>query len=337
MRYHTLRGTSCAVSQLALGCWSFGGDADSYWGEQSQEVADAIVSEAIERGVNFFDTAFIYNDGASETSLGQTLRGRRDKALICNKVPILSFEELPDYEAQIAQSLRRLQTDAVDMLMLHWPTSDEALLRANLEALLGAQKKGMAKMVGVSNFGPGTLAIAEEMGVPVLLDELVYNLMSRGIEGGIMPYCQARGIGVAVYMPLMQGILTGKYGTLADIPPLRTRTIQFDSRQNPLARHGGHGAPEEVESLLTSLRAIAAGAGVPAGRLALAWLAAKPGVYTVIAGCRTVEQLRENIAGVELTLTPDVMAALDAASAPLYAKLGDNADLWQLGEQSRVW
>lgn len=332
-----LGASDLRVSRLTLGCWSFGGDAQSYWGAQAQSVVDAVVAEALDQGVNFFDTAFIYNDGQSEESLGKALAGKRQRAVICNKIPVQPFEALPSYEKAVQDSLRRLGTDAVDVLMLHWPTKDEALLRANLEALDGVRRKGMARAVGVSNFGVRTLEIAREMGLDIAVNEFAYNLVSRGMEGAILPYCRAQNIAVAAYMPLMQGLLSGRYKRAADMPPLRTRTIHFDNANNPDARHGGPGAEAEVFACIDRLTALAAENGISPAQLALAWLLSKPGLQTAIVGCRNVAQLRENIAGAAFAPPQAVLDALDAASAPILAKLGDNCDLWQLDGQSRIW
>jgi len=325
------------ISPLTVGCWSFGGDAGSYWGAQSQQAVNDLVAEALSAGINFFDTAFGYNAGKSEQSLGIALRGRRQEALICNKIPIQTADQLPRYEETVQASLKRLQTDVIDVLMIHWPTEDEGLLRANLEALQRLREKGLVREIGVSNFGLRTLAITREMEIPVVANEFAYNLMARGIEKEILPWCRQHEIGIAAYMPLMQGILTGKYARLQDIPLMRRRSVHFQCAGNPESRHGGPGAENEVLNLLNKLNRIAGKTGIKAGHLAIAWLMAQAGVTTVIAGCRTVDQLRENVRAVETKLDPSILAALTEASRPLYEKLPDQLDLWQLGDQSRIW
>ena len=325
------------ISPLTVGCWSFGGDAGSYWGAQSQQDVNDLVAEALVLGVNFFDTAFGYNEGKSEQSLGMALQGRRSQALICNKMPIQTTEQLPRYEETIVSSLKRLQTDVIDVMMIHWPTKDEGLLRANLEALQQVREKGLVREIGVSNFGLRTLDIAREMEIPVVANEFAYNLMARGIEKEILPYCYQNQIGVLAYMPIMQGVLTGKYATLDEIPPVRRRSVHFSSEGNPECRHGGPGAESEVLFLLEELKRIVRQTGIRAGHLAIAWLIAQAGVSTVIAGCRTVGQLRDNVLAADTKLDPDIMAALDAASRPLFQKLPDQLDLWQRGDRSRIW
>ncbi|NLG37565.1 MAG: aldo/keto reductase [Clostridiales bacterium] len=337
MQYRPLGDSGVSVSPLTVGCWSFGGDERSYWGGQSQREVDQLVREALDLGVNLFDTAFMYNEGASEISLGRALAGQRERALICNKIPIVPHEEIPAYEDKITASLKRLRTDYIDILMIHWPTRDERLLRENLEAILRVQQRGLVHRIGVSNFGVRTLQIAREMGVRPVADELAYNLISRGIEKEILPYCVKEEIGVVAYMPIMQGILTGKFDSLGDIPPARRRTIHFDSRNNPAARHGGPGVETELPEFLTKLSELARQSGMTPGDLSIAWVSSKPGISSVIAGCRSVDQLRQNVRAAETPLAADMVSLLNEASEKILGLLGPNADLWESPANSRVW
>lgn len=325
------------VSPLTVGCWSFGGDADSYWGHQAQSDVNRLVHAALDRGVNFFDTAFGYNDGRSEASLGKALLGHRQDAVICNKIPIQDEQQLKDYPQTIAASLKRLQTDVIDVMMIHWPTKDENLLRANLEALRREQQRGTIRTIGVSNFATGTLEIAREMGLVVVANEFAYNLVSRAMEAAVLPYCRSQQIGVLAYMPLMQGLLTGKFDTLSDLPPNRRRTIQFDSRYQPLARHGGSGAEIELNTLLSAMAEIKADHGIEPAVQAIGWLIAQPGVTSVIAGCRTLDQLQANADAAETELPDLIVKKLNKASQPILDKLSGQLDLWQLDDLSRIW
>ncbi|MCL2319623.1 MAG: aldo/keto reductase [Treponema sp.] len=325
------------VSQLCIGCWSFGGDSKSYWGEQNQADVDALVNEALDRGINFFDTAFGYNSGESEKSLGKALKKRRGEAVICNKIPIQEGDALKNYEAVLGDSLKRLGTDYMDILMIHWPVKDESLLRKNFEALLKAREKGIIREIGVSNFGLSTLKIARDMGVAVIANEFAYNLISRGMEKAILPYCIKNNIGVLAYMPLMQGVLAGKYRTVADIPLMRRRTIHYSKSGNPNSLHNAPGADAEVEQFLDGLRELSAKTGIPCGTLSVAWLSQKQGVTSIIAGSRNREQVLENEQAVSTTLDAGTIKALDDLSKPLFNKLGNYLDLWKSVEESRIW
>jgi aryl-alcohol dehydrogenase-like predicted oxidoreductase len=333
-----LGGSGLSVSPLMVGCWSFGGDSKSYWGEQNQAEVDALVAEGLDRGINFYDTAVGYNDGASELSLGKALGKRRNEAVICDKVQIQPADRLgKDYETMVAEALKRLNTDYIDLLMIHWPANDEGLLRANLEALLKIRHKGMTREIGVSNFAPKTLEIAKETGARVVADEIAFNLISRGPEREILPYCAENNIGVLAYMPLMQGVLAGKYETIAEIPLMRRRTIHYARSGNPHSAHGAPGADAELEVFLRELRALSKKTGLSCGTLSVAWIRQKPAMASVIVGCRSAEQLRENAAAVETRLSPEIMKELDDLSAPLFEKLGAYLDIWKKPEESRVW
>ena len=331
-----LGDSSLDTSRLCVGCWSFGGEAGDYWGPQSQSEVNTLVGEALDKGVNFFDTAFMYNNGASEISLGKALKGRRKEAVICNKIVVQDREQLKDYETALANSLKRLDTDYIDLMMIHWPVSDAELLGANLEALLEARKKGIIREIGVSNFGPGTLALARKIGVEVVANEFAWNLMTRGIEREVLPLCRESRIGILAYMPLMQGILSGKYRSIAEIPALRRRSVHFSSAGNPDCRHGMAGAEAEVEKFLAGLSDLARKTGIPGGTLSIAWLVAS-GASSVIAGCRTVAQLHENTTAAETVLSGEILKALDDLSRPLLDTFGHCLDIWQSPEKSRIW
>ncbi|OQB20801.1 MAG: General stress protein 69 [Firmicutes bacterium ADurb.Bin182] len=332
-----LNASEIEVSRIAIGTWSFGGDDASYWGKQEQADVDALVFHALDTGVNFFDTAMSYNDGKSEKSLGMALKGCRERAVICNKIPLQSFEELKTGEQRILHSLKRLQTDYIDVMMMHWPSKNLDLMAANLDLLKRMQTKGYIRAIGVSNFGPGALEFTEKEGVTPALNEIAYNLMTRGAEYETLPYCKAHKIPAAAYMPLMQGILTGKYTSIADIPPARRRTTHFDQANNTAIRHGGSGHEATLGVFLRELRKAALDTGIEACVLSMAWLQQRPGVGVTMVGCRSIEQLDENLAAMRVVLDADIMARLDSISEALKAEMGYNIDLWQGGEDSRVF
>ena len=177
---------------LGIGCWAFGGG--TYWGPQSQADVETVVRRAIDLGLNYFDTAEGYNGGSSEESLGLSLRGRRDEAVIGSKVsPHHAYPNV--LRRHCEQSLRRLGTDYLDLYMIHWPlngrslrhfTTDETLidhppaLSQALDAMDALRREGKIRYVGVSNFGPSQLAEAVKMGVPIAVNEVPYNLLMRG-------------------------------------------------------------------------------------------------------------------------------------------------------------
>ena len=332
-----LGNSSLKVSRLTVGCWSFGGEEGSYWGAQDQADVDALVADALNLGINFFDTAVAYNGGKSESSLGMALKGRRKDAIICNKIFIHDKDKLKDFENSIQESLKRLGTDYIDLMMIHWPVKDAELLKDNLSALLKVQQKGMVRELGISNFGLTTMNMAKECGLNIVANEFGYNLMCRGMEKEILPYCRKNNIGILPYSPLMQGLLTGKYQKLSDIPPSRRRTVHFSKMENPDWLHGGPGADAEVEAMLKGLKALSDKTGMSVGTLSLAWLCHQDGVASIIAGCRTVEQLKENKSSIETKLSGEILGELTKLSQPLFEKVGSHLDMYRGDNEPRIW
>lgn len=330
MEYRQLGQSDLYVSTLCIGCWVFSGGG---WGEQPEADSIATVHAALDYGVNFFDTAESYGDGISEEVLGKALVGRRDKAIVATKVS--PHNALPaTLRAHLEASLRRLQTDYVDLYIIHWPLQGHPLA-PTLASLDDLKQEGKIRAIGVSNFGPQNLAEALETGIRIDANQCGYNLITRAVEYEVLPICRANKISLTAYMPLMQGILAGKWATVDEIPPFRRRTRHFRG-DRPGTRHGGPGAEEELMMALDELRAVAAELGRPMADVALAWLLAQDGVASVIAGARRPDQVERNACGVELELSAEVIARLNAASEPIKQKLGPNIDMWEEGEAARA-
>lgn len=333
METRTLTPSGIQLSVLGLGCWSFGGQEGDYWGPQDDREAAEIVARALDSGVNYFDTAEGYNEGRSEAALGRALAGRRREAIIGTKIS--PQNTAPQTLRQHCEaSLRRLGTDAIDIYMVHWPITDHSVAEA-FATLADLRAEGKIRAIGLSNFGPRQLQEAVATGAPLEVNQLGYSLLNRAIEFEILPACQQYGIGVAAYMPLMQGLLSGRWRNADEIPPVRRRTRHFSGARPP-ARHGEPGAEAEVFAALAGIAELADACQMPMTDLALAWVAAQPAVTTVIVGTRTVAQLAESLRGVGQSLTPEVLAELDRLTQPVKAKLGSNADLWQSGPNRRI-
>ncbi|MEA3407052.1 MAG: aldo/keto reductase [Chloroflexota bacterium] len=331
MEKRTLGDSDFEVSVFGLGCWPLGGG--SGWGDQDEKESIATVHAALDHGMTLFDTAEAYNAGRSEEVLGKALEGRRDEALIATKISPSNAE--PDtLRAHCEASLERLRTDYIDLYQVHWPITEYPVedAYATLEDL---QKEGKIRGIGVSNHGVKQLGEVFDTGVPIVSNQLSYSLLSRAIETGIAPLCREQGIGIIAYMALMQGLLAGVWDSPDEVPPFRARTRHF-SGDRPQARHGEEGAEEEMFAALGRIEEIAGDLGVPMAHVALAWVAAKPGVSCVLVGGRKVHQLERNLGAAELELPPDVIAALDEATEKLRLKLGPNADYFQGSGEGRI-
>lgn len=270
------------VSALGFGGWAMGGKG---WGEVDDRETIAAVQRAIDLGSTFVDTAEIYGDGHSEEIIGYALAGRRDQVFLATKVSgfDLSHEHIM---AAIDRSLRRLRTEYVDLYQLHWP-DPKTPVEESMQALDDLVRAGKVRYVGVSNFD-----------VPLLrrcltvrhIDSLQvnYNMLQRGIEAKILPFCAAEGIGAVIYSPLAMGLLTGKY----------TADAVFagdDERSNNHLFRGDH--LRRNLRFIENLRPIAAAQGVTITQLALNWTLRNPAVTVALAGAKRPSQVEENLQG----------------------------------------
>lgn len=327
MERRVLGRTALQVSALGLGCWPLGGGGG--WGEQDERDSIATIHAALDRGINLLDTAEAYSDGHSEEVVGKALAGgRRSEAIIATKISPRNAAS-QTLRAHCEASLRRLQTDYIDLYQVHWPLPDERVDEA-MSTLCSLQDEGKVRAIGVSNHGVQQLSRVLQTGTPIVSNQLCYSLISRAIEFEIVPLCRENGIGILAYMALMQGLLTGKYATLDDVPPFRARTRHFSS-DRPQVSHGEPGHEAETSAALGRIRAIADDLGLPMAHVALAWTAAKPGISSVLVGSRTPAQLERNAAAADVALAPETVAALDEATEALHRAMGANADYFQGG------
>jgi aryl-alcohol dehydrogenase-like predicted oxidoreductase len=316
------------LPKLGIGCWSFGGG--SYWGEQSQMDVDKIVSASLDNGLNYFDTAEMYNDGESEKSLGLALKGRRSKAIIGTKVwPDNCARDV--MTAHCEQSLRRLNTDYIDIYMVHWPLEN---YEGAAEAMNLLIEQGKVRFGGVSNHGPRQMAEAAEAGLKYSVNQVMYNLISRGAESSVCADAAKRNVAVMGYMPLMQGLLTGKYDSPREIPPARMRTRHFAGTREG-ARHGGTGYEEIIFKLMAELKTAAVEYGTSPGAASLAWCLSRSEIACEVTGIRSAAQLESGLEALKLAANTKLMSFMDMLSRDLMLKMGDGIDYWESDENSR--
>jgi len=328
MEYRRLGRTDIQVSTICLGTWGFAGDF--MWGEQPETDSAATVHAALELGVNFFDTAEMYGDGVSEEVLGRALKSRRHEAVIASKV-IDSHLAPDDIVTSCEGSLRRLQTDYIDLYQIHWP-SRTIPLADSMEALMRLQEAGKIRAIGVSNFG--TLDLDDLLAVGrAESNQLAYSMLSRAVEYEIQPKCVANEISILCYSPLMHGMLTGKFAGADDVPVERARTRHFSS-ERAMTVHSEAGCEAETFAAIDGIRQVCAKIGHPMAEVALAWLIRQPGVAAVVAGARRPDQIAELARAVEIQLSDEALAELDRVTAPVKQKLGRNADMWRT--ESRI-
>jgi myo-inositol catabolism protein IolS len=329
MEYQMLGQSGLRVSTYALGCWPFAGG--SVWGEQDDATSIATVHAALDAGINFFDTAEAYEAGTSERVLGQALVGRRDKAIIATKVAPnhLSAEEV---FAACERSLRYLQTDYIDLYLIHWPNW-KVPLSETVGALEKLKEQGKIRAIGVCNFGvQDTTDILKHY--PIATNQLPYSLLWRVIEREILPVCLANDIGLMCYSPLAQGLLTGRYASADEVPSGLARTRWYASHRSD-GSHGEAGCEEEVFAALKKIKEIADDLGQPMAAVSLAWLRQQRGVTSILIGARSPQELELNLPALNLHLSDDVISALSAATEPVKEKLGNNPDMWMVPSRMR--
>ncbi len=330
MQFRSLGSSSLNVSTLAFGAWQIGDE--TYWGAPKQSNYDAVVHAALDVGITLFDTAEMYGNGESERALGRALGTRRDQAVIASKV--LSNHCAPtDVRKACEKSLQRLGTDRIDLYQVHWPCNNVPFADT-YEALEHLRTEGKIRAIGVSNFGPQDLDAWMAHGAAIS-NQLGYNLLFRAIEHEIVPACQRHGLGILVYMPLLQGILCGRWKDVDDIPQPRRRTRHFTS-ERPGTRHNEPGCEPLLLDTLAALDNFANELGHPLAHIAIAWLQAQPGVTSAIVGARDIEQLRFNAAAADLKLSQEALQRLDAITNPLKDHFGHNADMWLDNANSRI-
>lgn len=327
------------LSILGLGCWEFGGG--SYWGPSNQQDTNRIVAEAVDYGINYFDTAEVYNDGRSEIALGKALRHiRRDSVIVGSKIAPSNC-----YPGEITRhceaSLSRLGLDYLDVYMLHWPTTPAAIRHftndekrisfpPNLEEiekeLSSLMKMGKIRYFGISNFGPKHM---EELTLTPAVNELPYNLLCRAIEFDCLNACRRKKIGIIGYMTLFQGILGKQLSTFSTLPLQIRRTRHFDNRKNPLARHGGSGEEELLQRTLAELYKNVEKEKASLPNLAIQWVLSNPTICCALVGSRNSERLKANVKAAEQQITEEEVQQLNQITAPLKQILGSSFDYYE--------
>lgn len=349
--------TGLKLSALGLGCWEFGGG--EYWGESDQQNVTAIVHKAVELGINYFDTAELYNDGRSEEFLGRAFKGLpRDSFVVGSKIWPANMQPSTLRE-HCEASLRRLDLDYLDLYMIHWPltprtypmfantaktgvgsgneiASEMPTLDEAVGTLLALQEEDKIRHLGVSNYGVERLQEIQQVGGTYAVNQVIYNALTRAAEDEVLPYCQQQGIGVIAYMVLMQGLLTDKYTSLDEIPDWYTRTRHFAAQRNPKSRHGGRGAEPELVQALNDLRTIAQDYGCSLADLALHWAVAAPGMTCALVGTQKVERLIHNVKTLETPLPAEVYERIARITQPLKDALGPGLDVFESVERDRT-
>ncbi|MBP0598534.1 aldo/keto reductase [Herbaspirillum sp. LeCh32-8] len=316
MQYRRLGKSNLKVSALCLGSMMFGDQTDF-------EESGRIVASAREHGVNFIDTADVYTKGKSEEIVGKLLRGQRDHWVLASKLGN-SMSGAPN-ESHYSRSwilretdniLRRLDTDYLDILYMHRDYQEENLEEA-VQSLGDLIRAGKIRGFGVSNFRGWRIAeivrLCEKNGVPLpLVCQPYYNLLNRQPEVEILPACANYGLGVVPYSPIARGVLTGKYQP-GQKPAEDTRAGRGDKRMMETEFR------EESLVIAQTLQQHCEARGVKLGQFATAWVLANSAISSVIAGPRTLTQMEDYYAAVDLKISAEEEALVDGLVTPGHA------------------
>ena len=321
MEYKTLGNTGLLVSNLCLGTMTFSG-GEGIWksiGSVDQKGADELIKASIQAGINFFDTADVYSDGESEKTLGQSLKNlniARKDVVLATKVFGRVGPGRNDVGASrghimdaVEASLRRLQTDHIDLYQIHGNDSVTPI-EETLRALDTLVAQGKVRYVGCSNWQAWKLAKA--LGISEFKNlarfetlQAYYSIAGRDLERELVPLLEAEKTGLLVWSPLAGGLLSGKFSR-DNQKPEGSRRSEFDF---PIVDK------ERTWKILDAMAPIAGAHDCSPARIALAWLLTKPIVTSVIIGAKRLDQLQDNLAAVDLHLTGDEIKQLDEVSA----------------------
>lgn len=318
MDYRNLGRSGVKVSPLCLGAWQFGQ-------RSSEEESFRLIDIALERGLNFLDTANVYGSGLSETVIGKAFQanGQRHRWFLATK--FMGSMDAADPNARgvsrhhiveaCEASLRRLQTDYIDLYQFHDPNSQAGIpIDESLRALDDLVRAGKVRYLGTSNFSAWHLVeslwAAKEYGLNRPISEQpAYNLLDRRAEREVIPMARSYDLAILPWSPLAQGFLTGKYRR-GETQPADTRLAAGVS-----ANSGEH-AVERAFDLVEVLESLAQEKNIPVSQLSLAWCIQQPGITSAIIGPRTLEQLEDNLAALDVKLTEEDFQRIDAVSPP---------------------
>jgi aryl-alcohol dehydrogenase (NADP+) len=311
MNYRTLGRTGIKVSPYCLGAMMFGGIANS-----DHDECIRIIHKALDFGINFVDTADRYSNGESEEIIGKALKGRRQNVVLATKVNGAMGED-PNQQGNsrrwitqaVEASLRRLQTDHIDLYQIHRPSPDTDI-EETLSVLTDLIREGKVRTIGSSTFPVSEIVeaqwVAERRGqARFRTEQPPYSILNRSVEQEVLPVCQKYGMGALVWSPLAKGMLTGRYRKGQSLPEsLRVKAFlkQMSDERNL----------DAVERLIP----IAEQAGLSLTHMAIAFVMAHPGVTSAILGPRTMQQLDDLLTGAGTSLNDEILDKIDEVVPP---------------------
>jgi aryl-alcohol dehydrogenase-like predicted oxidoreductase len=307
--------TGLEITPIGFGSWAIGGSGwRGAWGPQDDEEAMNAISRAVDLGINWVDTAAVYGLGHSEELVARALKGlsESERPYVFTKCSRVWDESGNVYDSlkrdsvkrECEDSLRRLQTDVIDLYQIHWPRPDEDI-EEGWSAMAELKEEGKVRHIGVSNFDVSQMKRAQQI-APVETLQPPYSMLRREVEAEILPYCQENDIGVIVYSPMRSGLLTGKMTPerVQNLPSDDWRRNDPDFQEPRLSQH---------LKLVALLEEIGAEHGRSPGEVAIAWTLRHPAVTAAIVGGRRPDQVDGTIGAAEFRLSEKEIEEIEAA------------------------
>ncbi len=304
MKYRRLGSSELVVSVIGYGTWEIG------WKDYDISELEKAVDFAVNHGINFFDTAPVYGFGESEKIIGRILKPYKNKVYIATKCG-LRWDDIGNVYRnlkrdsilyEIEQSLKRLDVNIIDLYQVHWPDPNTPI-KETFSALRELLDSGVAKYIGVSNYGPDLIEEALEY-CPIVSNQIVYNYFQRGIEREVIPYCASKNISIIAYSPICQGLAICKYDENTVFPPddPRMYNLNFYNRERFIRN----------VRRAKSIKLVADRLNVSVSQLALSWVLYHDVVATAIVGTTKVSHVEDNIKASEFELRSEIKSEIDA-------------------------
>ena len=322
MQTKQLGNSDLKITPIGVGAWAMGGSGWAFaWGPQDDNESTAAIRAALDKGVNWIDTAAVYGLGHSEEVVGKAVKGMAKPPYIftkCERIwnerrEIAKSLKADSIRREVEASLRRLQIERIDLYQIHWPEPDEQI-EEGWSTLAALKAEGKVRYIGVSNFTVQQMQRAQAI-APITSLQPPYSMISPEIEESILPYCGANNIGVIAYSPMKSGLLSGKMTRerVAALPEddFRRRTPNY---QEPLLSRN--------LELAELLRTIGRRHGRTTGEVAIAWVLRRPEVTAAIVGMRSSEQVNGVIGAAEFRLSTAEIAEIDSFRQKSQAQAG---------------
>ncbi len=319
MKTRKLGNTDVELSVIGFGTWAIGGgNWGMGWGDQDEKDSIAAILEGLDQGINWIDTAHAYGFGESESAVGKAVKEYGGEVFVATKCGVLPKEDRSPYRfisrktifEEVEGSLKRLQTDCIDLYQIHWPEPQENV-EEGWQALLDLQKEGKIRHPGVCNFFENELNRAESLG-HVTSNQPQYSLLDRRIEPDVLNWCREKSTGLLTYSPMHSGLLTGKVSR-EWYESLPSNDWRKHKKDHPVTKHLQEPNLENFLDFVENLKTIAAESDYTVGQLAVAWVLSHSEVTSAIVGARKPGQIVETAQAAEWELSQDELDRIENA------------------------